>query len=174
MACSDSGEISKMRTKNRLVLLVIFTLILFGCSTKIPVNSTVIKSPLGLYKSNTLQKFWLAIMSDQKYLLCSPEKCYPGIYQSVPANYGVILIDFYLSEFGQTISQLSHGKGETKQFYEAMKKLRLAEPRPNDLAFNLGNCDGIPCVGLGHSRAGVIFYKVENFDLFWKIKNSKD
>jgi len=138
------------------------------------VSTIVINSPLGLYKSNTDQKFWLAIMSHQKYLLCSPEKCIPGKYQTVPANYGVILIDFYLSEFGQTVDHLSHGKGETKQFYETMKKLRLAEPRPNDLAFNLGNCDGIPCVGIGHSRAGVKFYKIENFDQFWKIKNSND
>ena len=163
-----------MRTIKRLFCLASFSLILLGCSTKLPVSSIVINSPLGLYKSNTDQKYWIAIMSNQKYLLCSPEKCFPGKYQTVPANYGVILIDFYLSEFGQTVDHLSHGKGETKKFYETMKKLRLAEPRPNDLAFNLGNCDGIPCVGIGHSRAGVKFYKIENFDQFWKIKNSND
>jgi hypothetical protein len=88
-------------------------------------------------------------------------------------NYGVILIDFYLSELGETIDHLSHGKGETPQFYEAMKKIRLAEPRPNDLAFNLGDCEGIPCVGIGHTRAGVKFYKIEDFDKFWDNKTSK-
>lgn len=163
-----------MRLKNKFICFAVFSLALFGCSTKLPVSSTVINSPLGLYKSNTDQKFWLAIMSKQRYLLCSPEECYPGKYQKVPVNYGVILIDFYLSEIGRNVERLSHGEGETNQFYDAMKELRLAESRPNDLAFNIGDCDGIPCVGVGHSRAGVKFYRIESFDLFWKNKSSND
>lgn len=109
-------------------------------------------------------------MSKKSYLLCSPESCYQGKYQKVPVDYGVILIDFYLSDIGLTIEHLSHGKGESKQFYSAMKKIRLDSPRPNDLAFNIGDCGEIPCVGLGHTRAGVKFYKVENFDIFWNAE----
>jgi hypothetical protein len=154
----------------KIVLSILVSIALFGCSTKLPKQTVTINSPLGLYKSNTPQKFWLAIMTDENYLLCSPESCYQGKYQKVPVDYGVILIDFYLSDIGLTIEHLSHGNGESEQFYSAMKKIRLDSPRPNDLAFNIGDCSGIFCVGLGHTRAGVKFYKIESFDAFWSVK----
>ena len=106
-------------------------------------------------------------MQDQKYLLCSPKKCEHGSYQKVPANYGVILLDFYLLDIGLEIERLSHGNGETEAFYITMNKLRLKFPRANDLSFNIADCSGIPCVGIGHTRVGVKFYKIEDFDEFW-------
>jgi len=159
-----------MKNIFRMPLLVLLTLTILACSTKLPVRSTVINSPLGLYKTNTDQKYWLAIMAESKYLLCSPIDCSQGKYQKVPANYGVILLDFYSTEIGLAIERLSHGKGETDEFYVAINQLRQKSPRANDLAFNIGDCNGTPCVGIGHTRAGVKFYKVEDFDMFWISK----
>jgi len=142
---------------------------LFACSTK-PIHAPlVIKSPLGIYKSNSQQKYWLAIMENEQYFLCSSKECYQGKYQRVPANYGVILVGFFATEIGQRIEYLSHKDNNTEVFYQAMKKLRLSEPRANDLAFHVSSCDGVPCVGLGHRRSGIKFYKIEDFDAFWKV-----
>ena len=157
-----------MKIFAKIFVISILSFLVFACSTKNPARSFMVNSPLGLYKSNTEQKFWLAIMTEGNYSLCSPKSCYHGKYQKVPVNYGVILVDFYISDIGQTIERLSHGRGETAEFYAAMKNLRLTEPRANDLAFNISDCKGIPCVGLGHTRAGVKFYKIEEFDLFWR------
>ncbi len=159
-----------MKPLVKILLFNLLTVAIFACSTKLPKQTVSINSPLGLYKSNTTQKFWLAIMAKETYLLCSPVDCYQGKYQKVPVNYGVILLDFYRSDVGLAIDRLSHGKGETAEFYAAMKNLRITEPRANDLAFNISDCKGIPCVGLGHTRAGVKFYKIEEFDLFWKAE----
>ena len=156
-----------MKLELRVLLLPLLALLVIGCTTKTPVHSVVVNSPLGLYKSNTEQKFWLAIMTEENYWLCSPNSCYHGKYQKVPVNYGIILLDFYLSDIGLAIERLSHGNGETEQFYSATHKVRLASPRANDLAFNISDCSGTPCVGIGHTRAGVKFYKIEDFDVFW-------
>ena len=156
-----------MKSTLKISLSLLIAITVFGCSTKLAKQTIPVNSPLGLYKSNTSQKYWLAVMNQENYLLCSPDDCYQGKYQKVPANYGVILIDFYLSDIGLAIERLSHGEGEPLQFYSAMKQLRLKAPRANDLAFNIGDCSGKPCVGIGHTRAGVKFYKVEDFDVFW-------
>lgn len=156
-----------MKNIFKIPLLVLLTLAIFACSTKLPKQTVTINSPLGLYKSNTDQKYWLAIMTESKYLLCSPKNCSQGKYQKIPANYGVILLDFYRTEVGLAIERLSHGKGETDEFYTAINLIRKNSLRANDLAFNIGDCDGIPCVGIGHTRAGVKFYKIDDFDSFW-------
>ncbi len=170
MASCYPGEISKVKSILKILFSLLLPIAIYGCSTKLPKQAITVGSPLGLYKSNTTQNFWLAIMTEDNYWLCSPKDCYRGKYQIVPANYGVILIDFYLSDIGLAIERLSHGKGELQQFYDAMKRLRLKMPRANDLAFNIGDCRGIPCVGLGHTRAGVKFYKIKNFDAFWSTE----
>lgn len=151
--------------------LLLFSVFNSGCSSKLPVQAKRVISPLGLYKSNTKQKFWLAIMTNNQYLLCSPSSCSSGNYEQVPANYGVILNDFFKTEIGLKVETLSHGLGNSKSFYKAMKELRLSSDRADDLAFNIGDCDGTPCAGVGHMRHGVKFYKIENFDQFWRITN---
>lgn len=108
-------------------------------------------------------------MQNNQYLLCSPSECYKGLYERLPVNYGVILIDFYASEIGLQIERLSHGEPNTNDFYTLMKTIRLSQLRANDLAFNIDTCQAIPCVGLGHRRDGFKFLKIENFDSFWQL-----
>jgi len=160
----------KAGTCNRLFLLLLLVTTNIACSTKIPQRTITVESPLGLYCSDTDEKFWLAIMSEYRYLLCSPQSCYRGKYEAVAVDYGVILIDFFLSEQGLAIENLSHGDENSEAFYQAMRKLRLEQIRPNDFAFNIGECNGTPCVGIGHARDGVKFYKVEDFDSYWPLK----
>jgi len=142
-----------------LVLIINFS----GCTTVPILNPAKIESPLGLYKSNSAEKYWLAIMQSEQYLLCSPDECHKGAYQNVPAKYGVILLDFFVSNLGQDIERQSHKANNTEAFFQAMNALRLAEPRPNDLAFYVSDCQGTPCAGVGHRRSGIKFYKIEDF-----------
>jgi len=159
---------------SRIISLSILPIFLFSCSSRMPATVSKVASPLGLYKSNTNQKYWLAIMQNNKYLLCSTVDCFNGKYERVPANYGVILIDFYKSQIGLDIEKLSHGLNNTESFYVAMKKLRMNSNRANDLAFNIGDCYNVPCVGIGHTREGVKFYRIEDFDQFWPNNNQDE
>jgi hypothetical protein len=156
----------------RFFTITLLAMFVFSCSTKSPFKIQKVSSPLGLYKSNTSQKYWIAIMQNNQYLLCSTLHCINGQYERVPANYGVILLDFYVSDIGLNIEKLSHGFNNTQAFYTAMKKLRLEGNRPNDMAFNVGQCNGIPCVGIGHTSEGVKFFRIEDFDGYW-LKNEK-
>jgi len=157
-----------MKFQYRCSLLFLFLGLIPSCASQLPQSVLTINSPLGIYRSNTQENYWLAIQTNRQYMLCSPQKCYQGIYQIVPANYGVILLDFYLSDIGLAIERLSHGSGNTDAFFESMKQYRLQQSRANDQVFNLSDCGGIVCVGIGHRRNGVKFYRVENFDRYWK------
>jgi hypothetical protein len=152
----------------RLFFLVLSLILTFSCSTRTPVNYVKVKSPLGLYKSNTSQKYWIAIMQEYQYLLCSTKRCIKGEYERVPSNYGVILLNFFDSDIGLNIEELSHGFNNSQSFYSAMKAIRLESNRPNDFAFNIGDCNGVPCVGIGHTREGVKFYRIEDFNDYWQ------
>ena len=145
---------------SRLLILIIF-LSLSGCSTKTLLNRADIKSPIGIYHSDSNPKFILTIKNNLIYTLCSNQNCFSGSYEDVTANYGVILLDFFASKHGLEVERLSHSPNNTSAFFVAMKKLRLSEPRPNDLAFHISDCDGIPCAGIGHRRSGIKFYKTD-------------
>lgn len=158
-----------------VVLMIIQTFLLTGCQSqpvKLPQRENIV-SPLGIYVTNTTQKYWLAILREQKYLICSPSYCQTNSYQTVAVNYGVILLDFFVTEHGEQLERLSHGSLKSEAFYQSMKNNRMQLTRPNDLAFNIRDCQGIPCAGIGHVRDGVKFYKVENFDEFW-VSNLSD
>ncbi len=150
----------KIENVFKLTLLLLVFLV-SACSTKLTIQPTKVKSPFGIYKSNTTQKYWVEILQKNEYKLCSIEECFKGVYENIPASYGVILIDFYTSETGLKIEKVSHGKTKNNQFYSAMKIFRLSQHRPNDLAFNIGDCNGTPCVGIGHTRNGIKFLKAE-------------
>ena len=151
-----------------LITLMLIVSVLVGCSTKTQKTQTQPKSPLGIYVSDSPQKFWIAILKNNTYLLCTPSKCEQNRYQKVKVNYGLILIDFYRSEIGQAIEIESHGLEIDTQGIEKLKQFRLEQPRPYDLAFNLMQCQDAYCVSLGHTRDGIKFYKAEEFDRFWQ------
>jgi len=154
------GKHSFERHDFRLVFSLLLSLTTLACSTNKPIYSVEIKSPLGVYQSDSQQKYWIEIKAQGHYSLCSASACDQGQYETVPVKYGVILLDFYSSDIGLEIEQLSHGTGYDKAYYAAMKAIRQTQPRADDLAFNIGNCDGVPCVGIGHKRDGVRFYKL--------------
>ncbi|MCW8878851.1 MAG: hypothetical protein OQK04_15030 [Kangiellaceae bacterium] len=151
-----------------LVSLIFIAAILTGCTTTSRLPETRAKSPLGIYVSDSPQKFWLVIFDNDTYQLCSTSKCVRNRYQKVNVNYGLILIDFYHSEIGQQIERESHGLEIDQYGIEKLRQLRLNQPRPYDLAFNLMQCQDAFCASLGHTRDGIRFYKVEEFDKYWK------
>lgn len=155
--------------KLKIYLVSTVLVVLVGCQNSriIVPQEEVILSPLGIYVTNTSQKFWLAILQGGRYYICSPKNCVSQSYQRLPVDYGVILEGFYLTEHGAIIERLSHGLVKDDSFYEKMKSVRMQLSRPNDLAFNIKDCMGISCVGIGHVRNGVKFYRVESFDEFW-------
>ena len=157
-----------MKQVKHIVLIVVFLLV--GCSSQPVKKSDLITAPLGLYRTDTTQKFWLAILQNNKYLICSPSDCNSGLYETVAVNHGIILLDFYLTEIGKTIEPLLHGNGKSAAFINAMQEIRQQQPRPNDQVFNLTICEQTPCVRLGHGREGVTFYRVEDFNAFWESR----
>ena len=151
----------------RLVLIVTAT-ILTGCSAIPPKETQSVMSPLGIYTSNSNNKYWLVILEDNNYLLCNPQICNSGAYERLPINYGVILLGFYQTAIGLALEKEIHGEGHSEQFLAAMKKIRLMQQRPDDQVFNISQCDGVPCIGIGHTREGIKFYRIEQFDDFWR------
>jgi len=146
------------------ILVVIFvTFSLAACSNKPVLNRAKIDSPLGVYESNTIPTYTIEIKQNLSYSICSLSNCFDGQYERVPANYGVILLNFFSSSIGLEIEQLSHLANNTDAFFKAMRQIRLNEPRPNDLAFHISDCDGIPCAGIGHRRSGIRFYKKKDY-----------
>jgi|GEM_PF-2656669 len=148
----------------RITLFFSLILLSVACSSKKTRVPSKADSPLGLYQSNTPQQFWLAILADNSYLLCSIRYCRQGQYESIAARYGVILLDFFSSDIGLKIERLSHGQGHSEVFYQQMRQIRLRQMRPNDLAFHVSDCGEIFCAGIGHRAEGVKFFKVVDFN----------
>lgn len=156
-----------------LIITLCFLLMIFtsGCSHR-PIDSVdKIHAPLGLYKSNSTEKFWLALLSNEQYMICNPSECNLGIYERVFVDHGVILLDFYKTKIGHSLEKFIHGANKSSEFLAAMKALRLQQARPDDQVFNMAFCGETPCVTFGHGRDGIQFYQVENFDSFWKKTN---
>ncbi|NNJ72500.1 MAG: hypothetical protein HKP09_04895 [Enterobacterales bacterium] len=151
----------------KITIFSLVTLAMAGCSTTAPIHAPNVQSPLGLYRTNTDAKYWLAILQNNVYLLCSPKECTQGKYERVAVDYGVILLDFYATDIGLAIEKLIHGQNRSHEFTKTMRQIRLSQERPDDQVFNINQCAGIPCVGIGHSREGIKFYRIESFDSFW-------
>lgn len=153
---------------NRLISVLISCLFLTtGCASKKPVSEINIQSPLGIYRSDTKEQFWLAVLENEGYLICDTSGCESRSYERVAVDYGIILLDFYGTQIGQAIEKKIHGDFVSAEFIAAMTNIRKQQLRPNDLVFNLRECGEILCAAIGHSREGVKFYKVESFDNFW-------
>lgn len=154
--------------KSSISCSVLLLLIVSGCSHRPSQSVDNIHAPLGLYISSSTEKFWLALLSNERYMICNPYECNSGIYERVAVNHGVILLDFYQTEIAQSLEKSIHGADKSSEFIEAMISLRMQQPRANDQVFNMTFCDEIPCVTIGHGRDGIRFYQVENFDSFWQ------
>ena len=151
-----------MNNHTSLLVLIFVTFSLTACSNKPVLNRAKINSPMGVYESNTIPTYTIEIKQNFSYSICLLSSCFEGQYEEVSANYGAILLNFYSSSIGLEIEQLSHRTNNTDAFLKAMRQIRLNEPRPNDLAFHISDCDGTPCAGIGHRRSGVRFYKKIN------------
>ena len=150
------------------ILILLFTT---GCASKLPTPEVQILSPLGLYRTDTEEQFWLAILDNEQYLICDTQRCEAARYERVAVDYGVILLGFYSTATGQAIEKRIHGRNASDEFVAAMTDFRKTQSRPDDLVFNLRNCDQTACAAVGHSRDGVKFYRVESFDNYWHSNN---
>ena len=155
---------------SRLVIILAAVVSLTsGCASKLPSPVTEIDSPLGIYQSDTEDQFWLALLANELYYICDPLQCEKGKYERVAVDYGVILLDFYGTATGQAMEHQIHGRNASPEFIAAMRDIRQAQLRPNDLVFNLSFCEDLICAVVGHSRDGVTFYRIESFDNVWNI-----
>ena len=153
-----------MNSHNSILLIIFVIFTLSACNNKVVLNRANIISPIGIYESNTNPTYTIEIKHNLSYLVCSIDNCFDGEYEKVSANYGVILLDFFSSSTGLELERFSHRQNNTDEFFKAMRQLRLSEPRPNDLAFHITDCNGIPCAGIGHRRSGIKFYKKESIN----------
>ena len=150
--------------------LIMLTM-LFGCThSTINVDKSEL-SPFGTYTAiinhadNSTQNFKLQINENSTYQLCLKEKCEVAKLEKVPANYGLILVNFYQLKNGAALERASFARPVSDAFYQKIAAIRLTQPRAHDLAFNLTYCDNTPCFRLGHSRRGVIFIKSQTAPL---------
>ncbi len=166
MAANNSRRYIIFRGLWPLLLVTVF--LMQGCSTSVPAYDRPLASPLGLYRTNSAEKYWLAILAQENYLICDATRCDSGKYERVAVDYGVILVDFYATEIGMAIEKRIHGMNKSTEFVEAMRLIRQELERPNDLVINLRQCGDLICAGIGHSREGIKFYRIESFDDYWK------
>ena len=150
------------RTIFRLVFAGIFTIGMTACSTNNSLKQQRVDSPLGLFRFHNESTFWIAVRENNEYLVCNQNHCDTNRYERVPANYGVILLDFFNSPIGLEIESYFHGVQVSDKYINFMRQIRTNSFRPNDLAFNIGFCGESPCVGLGHRGAGVKFIKINS------------
>ncbi|TQV72804.1 hypothetical protein FLL45_15150 [Aliikangiella marina] len=146
----------------KVVWLVATVSALGACSTVTQQQKPRVNSPFGVFKYDGEKRFWVAIERAGIYYLCDENQCEQNKVERVAVNYGVILIDFFTSSMGLAIEKLSHGENVSEAYIAKMRKIRLQNSRPNDLAFNIGYCGETPCVGIGHRGSGVKFRLIQH------------
>ena len=139
--------------------------VLSGCAHPLIQVDKSKLSPFGTYTAvftkadNTKQIYQLTINEDSTYQLCYEEDCEIEKVEQVPANYGLILVNFYSLVYGKELERYSFARPVSDRFYQKIVELRRSQPRSSDLAFNLTYCGDKSCFRLGHSRRGVVFIR---------------
>lgn len=150
--------------KKHIIILVLILIVSCDKNERVP-------SPLGIYKVDTEQVYWLTIYPNEVYQLCSVHKCFKNTYVKSYSNHSIRLKNFYLSDIGLNLERLSAGFYDTEGILKALQQQRLNSKYPNDKPFAVGYCSGkIPCSVEGNMEDPLTYYQILNFDKYWKPK----
>ena len=156
-----------MGRKYLLYLFTILTLLLTACDGSDPLDDNSahygIKNQsqhLGIYVSDTTEKFWIVIKNKGIYQLCNPQRCESGEYWG-HSPHSIQLEGFYRLALGEEFSKL-----QDKDFH---KRNSVYKPRfsnkSDTLIFDTHKCNGARryCLMFGYYESPIRFERVYSF-----------